>query len=308
MHHHGGQAHSQQQQQQSWKRVPATMCANCGKYGHVYKSCNHPVTSYGIICYRVVPAAAADGNNAGGAEVLLVQRRDSLAYVEFIRGKYTLENVAYMVKLLSHMTVHEQDRLCGETFQTLWRNLWQIESFTNFRAEYENSRLKFDHLQRGYNVIDPSRPEGDATRVRFVSVAQLVISLRHSAGGVDGMYQETEWGFPKGRRNIGETDHDCALREFFEETGMPPNVPLTLLDGPPLEEVFCGSNGTRYRHVYYMLLLPGELEQTPHVINSREVNKVAWFPLDDAKEAFRPYNVERRALIDVFRQRLLQEA
>ncbi len=29
---------------------------------------------------------------------------------------------------------------------------------------------------------------------------------------------EPEWGFPKGRRNNQETDLDCALREFKEET------------------------------------------------------------------------------------------
>ena len=30
---------------------------------------------------------------------------------------------------------------------------------------------------------------------------------------------EAEWGFPKGRRNYQETDFECALREFSEETG-----------------------------------------------------------------------------------------
>ena len=33
-------------------------------------------------------------------------------------------------------------------------------------------------------------------------------------------WSETEWGFPKGRRNFQEKDLDCALREFEEETGM----------------------------------------------------------------------------------------
>ena len=26
-------------------------------------------------------------------------------------------------------------------------------------------------------------------------------------------------GFPKGRRNLGESDQDCAIREFEEESG-----------------------------------------------------------------------------------------
>ena len=33
-------------------------------------------------------------------------------------------------------------------------------------------------------------------------------------------WDEPEWGFPKGRRNFNETDLNCALREFNEETGI----------------------------------------------------------------------------------------
>ena len=32
------------------------------------------------------------------------------------------------------------------------------------------------------------------------------------------IYIEKDWGFPKGRRNLRESDYDCALREFEEET------------------------------------------------------------------------------------------
>ena len=33
-------------------------------------------------------------------------------------------------------------------------------------------------------------------------------------------WEETEWEFPKGRRNFKEKDLECALREFEEETGI----------------------------------------------------------------------------------------
>ena len=28
-------------------------CRNCGYDGHLYKECPHPITSFGIICYRI---------------------------------------------------------------------------------------------------------------------------------------------------------------------------------------------------------------------------------------------------------------
>ena len=34
------------------------------------------------------------------------------------------------------------------------------------------------------------------------------------------VYESPEWGFPKGRRNMHESDLDCAKREFEEETGI----------------------------------------------------------------------------------------
>lgn len=267
-----------------WRKMPATMCANCGKYGHVYKNCNHPVTSYGVICYKMV----SDGRSLQ-PNFLLVQRRDSLAYVEFIRGKYVLESRSYITKLLRHMTTEEHSRLLAHNFESLWRMLWQIESLTSFRAEYENSKVKFEHLSRGYHVIDK---EG------VMNAVNLSLLLSHIRA--DDNYIETEWGFPKGRRNIGETDHECAIREFFEETSMPSNAQLTLLGGRTLEEVFCGSNNTRYRHVYYVVRLESELNEELQVINSREVNKVDWFSLEEARAKFRPYNVERKALLDEF--------
>ena len=27
-------------------------CKNCGNYGHVYKTCRHPILSYGILIYH----------------------------------------------------------------------------------------------------------------------------------------------------------------------------------------------------------------------------------------------------------------
>lgn len=33
-------------------------------------------------------------------------------------------------------------------------------------------------------------------------------------------WTEAEWGLPKGRRNLHETDQQVALREFSEETGI----------------------------------------------------------------------------------------
>lgn len=51
-----------------------------------------------------------------------------------------------------------------------------------------------------------------------------------------------EWGFPKGRRNIGESDIACATREFNEETGLNQLQYRIFENLEPIREVFFGNN------------------------------------------------------------------
>ena len=65
-------------------------CNNCGKIGHLFHQCKLPITSIGVICFRVI------NNNF---ELLLIRRKDSLSFLDFMRGKYNLENYDYIKKL-----------------------------------------------------------------------------------------------------------------------------------------------------------------------------------------------------------------
>ena len=58
-------------------------CGNCGKYGHVYRKCLSPVMSMGVILFKRINKQI---------KYLMVQRKDTLGFVEFMRGKYNLEN------------------------------------------------------------------------------------------------------------------------------------------------------------------------------------------------------------------------
>ena len=62
-------------------------CANCGKAGHLYRNCRYPILSYGIILYKVVNK---------NIKYLHIRRKDTIGYVEFLRGNYSLENNSYI--------------------------------------------------------------------------------------------------------------------------------------------------------------------------------------------------------------------
>ena len=48
-------------------------CNNCGNEGHLYRQCRLPVLSYGIICIN------------SENKILMIRRKDSLSYLEFLR-------------------------------------------------------------------------------------------------------------------------------------------------------------------------------------------------------------------------------
>ena len=66
--------------------------------------------------------------------------------------------------------------------------------------------------------------------------------LFRSVGNSKTQWKETEWEFPKGRRNYQEKDLDCALREFEEETGILRNNISVIENILPFEEIFIGTN------------------------------------------------------------------
>ena len=74
-------------------------CNNCGKRGHTYNQCSKPITSTGIICIT------KEYNNV---KFLTICRKDSLGYVEFLRGKYNVYDKNYIQNLINEMTLNEK--------------------------------------------------------------------------------------------------------------------------------------------------------------------------------------------------------
>ena len=114
-------------------------CNNCGKLGHSYQKCRKPILSLGIIVIRFKPKI----------QYLLVQRRNTLGYVDFIRGKYSLTSTNYIQELFNLMTNKEIKEIKTKAFNILWKELW-LENEYQYRNEYNNSEIKFNEIMSGY--------------------------------------------------------------------------------------------------------------------------------------------------------------
>jgi len=245
-------------------------CGNCGQIGHIYRRCLLPIISLGVILFKKT-------NNE--IKYLMVQRRDTLGYVEFMRGKYNLENINYIYDLFKIMTKTERLNILTYDFDLLWTNLWMNKNLKKFHNEYANSKKKFNILKKGCLIDNKS----------------VSLDLFHKDSPV--VYLEPEWGFPKGRRNIKESDRDCALREFEEESGYKRGQYKIIEDTDPEDELFSGTNNIRYKHIYYI----GEsLVDVSLSINKdnfsqvSEIRTIKWFTYEEAIKAIRIYNKEKK--------------
>ncbi len=262
------------------RRKNLIMCTNCGGYGHVYRTCNHPTISYGFICFKIVI-----NNDKVEPLYLMVQRKDSLSYVEFMRGKYDLENRSYIMKLFSNMTEDERNRIKTKDFNNLWNEMWcktEEETNKNFNREFTEAMEKFNMLKKGYIIRSND--------------TMIHVDIDYYIDNSVCEYKETEWGFPKGRRNVNEHDMNCALREFKEETGFGIRHLHVCTDMKPLEEIFSGTNKKRYKHVYYIARFTGD-DQYDYAPSCREIKDVKWFTYDEAQEHIRDINIERKELL-----------
>ena len=110
-------------------------------------------------------------------------------------------------------------------------------------------------------------------------------------------WTEAEWGFPKGRRNYQEKDHNCAVREFCEETGYSLDKLILLKNLQPFEEIFTGSNYKSYKHKYYLTFMNYQDTLTMRHLQACEVSESAWMSFEQCYSAIRSYNVEKKRLL-----------
>lgn len=270
------------------RRTNVINCSNCGEYGHSFRQCPAPVLSYGLLVFRFknpewslerrlcMPEPTLSGlEGSGGIEILMICRRDSLRFVEFIRGKYSIRDTAYIKQLLENMIVAERDLLLKLTFPELWNHVWGTSNPRNYRNDFEQSQEKFNELKSSDQL------------------ARLVAET-------EPLWTSPEWGFPKGRRNPNESDIDCAIRECMEETGLR-RQQLNVFDSvEPLTETFYGDNKVYYSHKYYPALVAANTEVSLNTMNphmTREIGDIRWLSIDEAMAKIRPDANEKREIL-----------
>lgn len=259
------------------------ICNNCGKQGHMFHQCKLPIISYGIIAFRT---------GTDGIEYLMIRRKNSFGFIDFIRGKYLLHNLIQLRTMIDEMSTTEKQLIITETFDALWNQMWGEANVgnTQYKNEELASKKKFELLREGITI--------DNTIYKLEDIVKMSNTT----------WSETEWEFPKGRRNQKEKDLDCALREFEEETGIMQNKITVIENLLPFEETFIGSNHKSYKHKYFLAILNSSQDLNNEEernscyglgnFQATEVSKVEWKLFNECLNSIRPYNLEKKAVIE----------
>jgi 8-oxo-dGTP pyrophosphatase MutT (NUDIX family) len=276
------------------------LCCNCGKAGHIYKKCFQPITSIGIICaysprgfnknnYKKNKVSTniifdEDILETSDLKYIFIRRKDSLSFSEIARAKYKIEDENYIKKMLSMITKEEAKFLNNvKSADDIWYKLWwtpkkQTKTRTN---EYFNAKKKLQNLIDGFQINNK--------KISFSSLLKEV----------NIKWNEPEWGFPKGRRALKESDINCALREFYEETDINRSL-LNILPVKPVEEIFTGSNGIKYKHIYYLAYCNNIYDLSLNPKNKHqtaEVSGISWLTPKEIYNKIRENYVERKKLV-----------
>lgn len=269
-------------------------CHNCGSHFHKTKNCQEPTISCGLIVLKLpyfqklksFEYLKIDDYNfknlknldklsyyMNKIKFLLIRRKHSLNFIEFIRGKYQI-NKNELTKLFELMSPEEIVLINTNNFRNLWEKVWGNRSWLkSFEKEFQQSEIKFNTLIENKEL--------------FNYLTRKIIPK----------YNCPEWGLPKGKRDNNESNLNCGIREFCEETSLTKeNITITN-NVSPITENFTGTNNKNYRSIFYLASL-NKIKCKFNIKNNPEVGDIGFFTLNQASDLIRDYHQERIKIIE----------
>lgn len=260
-------------------------CINCGKYGHLFKKCNFPILSFGLIGYHY------DKVNQE-VSFIMIQSKNTFHFLDFIRGKYDLNDSSAIRRLFENMTESELSVLASKNFDAIWKDTYHDIYVLNEMQENQKkiSKTKYDYLLQGYEI------EG----IRYS--LDYFLALNHTSK------VEISWSFPKGRRNYKESDLMCAIREFEEETGLKRKFFEIKEPKKIYCETYTGDNNIEYQHRYFLAEFHQKISLEISDTNSHQVIEVGmlkWLNQEEAIVNIHPMYQQRIQIVKTFVQEIL---
>ncbi len=286
-------------------------CKNCNQNTHNIASCPQPIKSYGIACYK--PPSTRDGSGS----ILLVRRKHSIDFIDFLRGEYfdiqtqRIHNLSQLTEQFRKMT-HEEHRVLVsmKQFSTIcdYANLY-CHGSRQLNSQYINAFDIFNRISIGIKFpihyqCNAFRPivQQQLQPIRQ-TITKNILTLDSLLLNNPAEYDYPEYSVPKGRKDSGETDLSAAFREFKEETGIDTtHISLCMSESKlPISytETYKGSNDRLYQSIIYVATINKPDITLQHTCD--EIGAISWVKQPDLKYIIRPYHTKRIEILnDIF--------
>jgi len=225
--------------------------------------------SYGIILCRV------NANNA--IEVLLVHKRCTFAFIDFVCGRYhriehkSSSKYYQFERKFSNMTTEELNYIDTLNYEMMWHKIWlngDKESFAKMNAR----KVKFERLfsDKDKSLDDYISDVKDFKRtIRSVSRNNKLL-----------------WEIPKGKKSTPtESDTICAIREMEEESSITKNMYRIIPESKII--VKYKDEGYDYINTYFIAMLHCDRKTLRHCdeiienpIINHETLEANWFTIE----------------------------
>lgn len=208
-------------------------------------------------------------------KVLLIQKKCTYAYSEFVMGKYDKNNKNQLLEKFNKMTAYEKMLIASLEFEWIWYNMFMCKE-------------KNDIYCRAFG--------------RFYKCFLNNISLLKSLLVQSSKNGNLIWEPPKGRKMKTEAALSCAMREVYEETKIKTDS-YQLVPGKKIKKQII-SNNIRYIIIYYVGIMKREETVKLNVMDteqSSEISGIEWVPTNNLQR-YSMLNEIRQSIVSVQRE------
>jgi ADP-ribose pyrophosphatase YjhB (NUDIX family) len=211
-------------------------------------------------------------------EILLIRRRLTYAFTDFVKGIYEPD----ILTQLNKMTVDERIDVGSLNFGAMWYKLYQQtpNSYSPTRRDHDNNYYRCQSIFNNKFMTDKGAMLLKLLEMTYYEKRQVSLM----------------WEMPKGYSTFGETAIQCAVREFMEETQMHRDS-FRLIPGEMKIHSYQADNNKIYSTTYFTAICSDGSEPSITMCNSKEVSAIAWMSLAKIKEtAPHLYNICSRII------------
>lgn len=186
--------------------------------------------SYGIALCR-----KARCKNEDQYEILLVKKRFTYAFCDFIIGHYKKSDARALQRMFNEMAMHEKHELMTLDFNRIWYHM---------HHEIPENGFSFQTFARGRNKYNALTSDGGKYLAKLINGSTNVTAI---------------WEIPKGRAEFNELPLDAAMRELHEETSISPSEYTLAWNVKPLTYSY-EDQGVKYIFTYYTAILRADVD------------------------------------------------